>query len=288
VTTIEANTFYDCTALTAVTIPAGVTTIDMWAFSGCTALTTVTIPASVTSIAYNAFSNCSALITVNVPCTWDGSLYTFDEGVTVNKVHNWTNGTCTVCGEPCDHKDSTHTTATDNGDGTHSFECSVCVNTVIENHTLTYTTNGNTITESCSANCGHTGTATISATGKTYDGNAVEVVVSKTGSLENTDIPVTLTKDGEAFTGEPVNAGAYTASVTLGGKTVSVDFTIAKAAAIITAAPTPNTLTYIGESQYLISAGEAVGGTMVYSLTENGEYTTSIPQGTNAGDYTVW
>ena len=27
---------------------------------------------------------------------------------------------------------------------------------------------------------------------------------------------------------------------------------------------------------------------MVYSLTEDGEYTTSIPQGTNAGDYTVW
>ena len=140
VTTIEANTFYDCTALTAVTIPAGVATIDMWAFSGCTALTTVTIPTSVTSIAYNAFSNCSALTTVNVPCTWDGSLYTFDEGVTVNKVHNWTNGTCTVCGEPCDHKDSTHTAVTDKGDGTHGYACTVCGTAVTEAHTMDITT----------------------------------------------------------------------------------------------------------------------------------------------------
>lgn len=180
-------------------------------------------------------------------------------------------------------------TYTDNGDGTHDATCSVCGKMVDnEAHTLTYTANGNTIAAACSANCGYSGTATISATGKTYDGNAVEVVVSKTGSLENMIIPVTLTKDSEAFTGEPVNAGAYTASVTLGDKTVSVNFTIAKAEVSITTAPTPNTLTYIGEAQYLISAGEAVGGTMVYSLTENGEYTTSIPQGTNAGDYTVW
>ena len=186
------------------------------------------------------------------------------------------------------HTDHSHT-YTDNGDGTHDATCSVCGKMVDnEAHTLTYTANGNTIAAACSANCGYSGTATISATGKTYDGNAVEVVVSKTGSLENMIIPVTLTKDSEAFTGEPVNAGAYTASVTLGDKTVSVNFTIAKAEVSITTAPTPNTLTYIGEAQYLISAGEAVGGTMVYSLTENGEYTTSIPQGTNAGDYTVW
>ena len=201
---------------------------------------------------------------------------------------------CDVCGFEYGEKDTTNHasdtyTYTDNGDGTHTktHECGVTVGEP-EDHTLTYTANGNTITVSCSANCGYSETATISATGKTYDGNAVEVVVSKTGSLEITDIPVTLTKDGEAFTGEPVNVGAYTASVTLGDKTVSVDFTIAKAEASIATAPTPNTLTYTGEAHYLINAGEAVGGTMVYSLTENGEYTTSIPQGTNAGDYTVW
>lgn len=159
---------------------------------------------------------------------------------TTNHTYQYTdmsNGThkaeCTV--EGCGfYKYEAHTPDaegyTDNGDGTHDKACTEC-GCVVENevHTLTYTVDGNTITVSCSANCGHTGTATISTTGKTYDGTAVEVIVSKTGSLENTVIPVTLTKDGEAFTGEPVNAGAYTASVTLGNKTVSVNFTIAKA-----------------------------------------------------------
>jgi len=102
VTTIKFNTFSGCTSLTTVTIPAGVTTINQWAFERCTALTTVTIPASVTSIHEDAFDNCNALTTVNVPCTWDGSLYTFDESV-LNKVHNWANGTCTACGESCTH-----------------------------------------------------------------------------------------------------------------------------------------------------------------------------------------
>ena len=137
VTTIGEQAFSGCEALTAITIPAGVTTIEFNTFYGCTSLTTVTIPAGVTSIHEDAFDNCNALATGNVPCTWDGSLYTFDESVNVNKVHNWANGTCAVCGASCDHKDSTHTTATNNGDGTHSFECSVCVNTVIEDHSTT-------------------------------------------------------------------------------------------------------------------------------------------------------
>ena len=200
-----------------------------------------------------------------------------------NETHHWT--VC-ACGKTTAQEEHTYTYA-DNGDN-HTVGCSGCNYTGTEAHTLTYSANGKVITASCSENCGYSGTATISATGKTYDGTAVEVIVSKTGSLENMIIPVTLTKDGEAFTGEPVNAGTYTASVMLGNKTVSVNFTIAKAEVSITAAPTPNTLTYIGEAQYLISAGEANVGTMVYSLTENGEYTTSIPQGTNAGDYTVW
>ena len=36
----------------------------------------------------------------------------------------------------CDHKDSRHETATDNGDGTHSFTCTVCGVTGTENHTI--------------------------------------------------------------------------------------------------------------------------------------------------------
>ena len=59
--------------------------------------------------------------------------------------------------------------------------------------------------------------------------------------------------------------------------------TIAKADSTLTAAPAPvEELVYNGQDQALVTAGEAVGGTMVYSLTENGTYTETIPAGTEA------
>lgn len=48
-------------------------------------------------------------------------------------------------------------------------------------------------------------------------------------------------------------------------------------------------LTYTGQEQALITAGSVTsGGTMQYSLTENGTYSQVIPAGTDAGTYTVW
>ena len=48
-------------------------------------------------------------------------------------------------------------------------------------------------------------------------------------------------------------------------------------------------LTYTGQEQALITAGSVTsGGTMQYSLTENGTYSPDIPTGTDAGAYTVW
>ena len=46
--------------------------------------------------------------------------------------------------------------------------------------------------------------------------------------------------------------------------------------------------TYTGEAQELVTAGTAKGGKLVYSLSENGEFTETIPAGTNVGEYTVW
>ena len=48
-------------------------------------------------------------------------------------------------------------------------------------------------------------------------------------------------------------------------------------------------LTYTGQPQALVIAGSVTsGGTMQYSLTENGTYSPDIPVGTDAGAYTVW
>ena len=64
--------------------------------------------------------------------------------------------------------------------------------------------------------------------------------------------------------------------------------TINKAQATVTGDPTANTLTYTGAAQALVTAGTASIGEVVYSLTEMGTYSTTIPTGTNAGTYTVW
>ena len=129
----------------------------------------------------------------------------------------------------------------------------------------------------------------------TYNGEAQALV--NAGFTDFGTMLYSLTEDGEYTTSIPTgtNADSYTVYYYVQGNenandsaVASVTVEIAKAVASITAAPTPNTLTYIGEAQYLINTGEANVGTMVYSLTEDGEYTTSIPQGTNAGDYTVW
>ena len=69
-TSIGYQAFYDCSALTSVTIPNSVTSIGGEAFWSCESLTSVTIPNSVTSIEEGAF--------------WGTALY--------EKTANWKNG----------------------------------------------------------------------------------------------------------------------------------------------------------------------------------------------------
>ena len=67
------------------------------------------------------------------------------------------------------------------------------------------------------------------------------------------------------------------------------EYEIGKAAATVTTRPEANTgLTYTGEAQALVTGGEVNGGTLVYSTTENGTYTVTIPTGTDAHTYKVW
>ncbi len=110
-----------------------------------------------------------------------------------------------------------------------TYDC--CGATVTENHTATYSASDNIITASCSK-CNVTlGTATISATGKTYDGTAVTADVEYSGGWPGSiDLTVTYAvKGGVVLTEAPKNAGTYTASITYEDVTASYDFTIEKA-----------------------------------------------------------
>jgi len=121
----------------------------------------------------------------------------------------------------------------------------------------------------------------------TYDGTAKQPTVTvKDGT---TVIPAS-----EYNVEYSSNTNAGTATVTItdktgGNYTVSgtKTFTIGEAVPTVTA-PTANTLTYNGSAQALVTGGSATGGTMQYSTSQNGTYSTTIPTGTDAGSYTVW
>ena len=66
VTTIGEFAFYECYALTSVTIPNSVATIRDCAFARCIYLTSITIPNSVTTIGAFAFRDCTNLQKVNI------------------------------------------------------------------------------------------------------------------------------------------------------------------------------------------------------------------------------
>ena len=70
----------------------------------------------------------------------------------------------------------------------------------------------------------------------------------------------------------------------------SYTLTVEKGKAVVKKAPTANsqTYTYTGEPQKLIVAGEGTNGEMQYKVGDKGTYSTTIPTGTNADDYTVY
>ena len=66
VTKIEANSFYSCTGLTAVTLPSSIKLIDAYVFEQCKNLEKVNIPTSVTKIEERAFCG-TALKSITIP-----------------------------------------------------------------------------------------------------------------------------------------------------------------------------------------------------------------------------
>ncbi len=74
--------------------------------------------------------------------------------------------------------------------------------------------------------------------------------------------------------------------------TITVPDAVEKMVATVTKAPTAKSLTYTGQAQGLVNAGEAENGTMQYALGTATEatqpYTKSIPTATDAGTYYVW
>ena len=153
-----------------------------------------------------------------------------------------------------------------------------------------------TITAKCNATgcpASDGGSVTISApTGLIYDGTAKEAMLDTiSGSWQGGDVSIVYKKGEETFSTAPTDAGTYTASITLGNVTASVEYTIAKAEAKVDdfTFTRPANLTYDGNAKTAeVTAKDGIkgmgeitvkyfkGGSEVSEAKDVGEYTVKI------------
>lgn len=138
-------------------------------------------------------------------------------------------------------------------------------------------------------------TAPVPVTGLTYTGEEYELITA--GTTTGGTLVYSLDENGKYTDTIPTGTAAQSYTVWYkvqgnenynGTEAASVTAVIGNALAEVTEAPEANTLTYTGQAQALVTAGEATGGDMMYRLGDSGEFSADIPTGTNAGDYSVW
>lgn len=155
---------------------------------------------------------------------------------------------------------------------------------------------GATITAACGnadGLCGNPngGSVTIAppSGGLIYDGSAKAARLTKTGWTAADVGEITYQKDGSALSAAPVDAGTYTAGITVGGQTASVTYTIRQAvpqAGDFAFSP-PDTLTYDGSARtaaVAARAGVAGMGGVTVKYYRNG---VKVEQPADVGTYNV-
>lgn len=145
---------------------------------------------------------------------------------------------------------------------------------VAHKHLWSYVANAesSTITATCTGegNCGvKNQTATITLKLKDNSdwvyNNTEKKFASVEGSIDGVTLPEIV------YSGDCINAGDYTASITLGEATVSVKFTISKATPVVSdfSVTTPENLTYDGETKKVnVSCGADIGDITVEYYSE--------------------
>ena len=134
----------------------------------------------------------------------------------------------------------------------------------------------------------------VAAENLVYTGEA-QALLATAGEAEGGELQYSL--DGENYTAaEPVatNAGDYTVYYKVVGdgthsdlEPATLNVSIAKADAAVAAAPEAiENLVANGEDHELVTAGEAIGGTIVYSL-DGENFSAELPVASEEGDYTV-
>ena len=161
----------------------------------------------------------------------------------------------------------------------------------------TTTTTNDTITATCencpmatgadSAYAG--GSVTIVApTSPTYDGSEKAATLTES-SWQGGDVSIVYKKGEGTLSATPINAGTYTASITLGDATASVEYTIAKAdpQASDFTFTAPSGLTYDGHAKSATVAAKTGINGMGNITVKYFKDGTEVTEAKDAGDYTV-
>ena len=141
--------------------------------------------------------------------------------------------------------------------------------------------------------CGNTNGGSVAIAppsgGLIYDGSAKTATLTRTGWTAADVGEITYQKDGSTLSAAPVDAGTYTAGITVGGQTASVTYTIRQAVpqAGDFAFTPPDTLTYDGSARMAkvaARAGIAGMGGVTVKYYRNG---VKVEQPTDVGTYNV-
>ena len=125
-------------------------------------------------------------------------------------------------------------------------------------------------------------------------GIPVSAVTGKRAAFDGKDVPGTWSwKAGQAIT-NATDTGSKTIVFTpddlvnyhpVEGEVYVI---ISRVAPDYTAPAAIDGLTYSGSAQALVRAGSTAHGKLLYSLSNDGAYSETVPTGTDAGEYTVW
>ena len=164
----------------------------------------------------------------------------------------------------------------------------------IENYNVTYTAGNLTVNKVAAS----VTTAPTGKTSLTYTGEAQELVDATSATCTGGTLVYSKTEDGTygaASTITETYAGTYSFWYKVQGDGNHDDSTPVEISGVVIAkanptytAPALTALTYTGSPQNLVSAGSSSHGTFTYSTAQEGTYSETIPQGTAAGNYTVW
>ena len=129
-------------------------------------------------------------------------------------------------------------------------------------------------------------TINLGSTSLVYNGTELKPTVTvkdgETTLVEGTDYTLTYANN--------VNVGTATVTATGIGNysgTKTANFTITQADMVITVPTVKEGLVYTTQPQALVNAGTVEGGELMYSL-DNTQWTTTVPTGTEAKEYTVY